>query len=203
MGEIHNIETSKKNSEFKFEDEKNNSSELPDEIAIDLGNSNTNAEEQKSKDEETLKEVRKQIESIGIQPDTNESSGSISGNIMVNGEAVGLYSLRELEGNDIYISNIQIGFSEEEAKALRGKGIGTQIYEQIGEAMQQKGKRLVSTSWAKTQAGISPEALRVWEKLAAKGKAEIVSTEMGKIYDRFTGEEKIENNLPVYAYVNK
>lgn len=97
-----------------------------------------------------------------------------------------------------FVGDIQIG---EAADKTRGKGLGTQVYQEIGESLAAEGIALESTRWSRDGNAISPAALRVWEKLASKGMARVTGRETGKVLDRFSGEESVQE-YNTYEFVS-
>ncbi len=93
--------------------------------------------------------------------------------------------------------DIQIGYDEH---APRNRGFGFEVYKQIIKELRQKNVKLVSTNFSVSQTAISPQALRVWEKLEAGGYVKKVGETIGKIHDRFTGETRAET-IPLYESV--
>lgn len=123
---------------------------------------------------------------IRVEISTPESNGHASVNV-------------KEEDKSAYISDIQIGDFTDES---RGKGYGMQVYIQIGKTLKKLGYILESTQWNKHLSAISPAALRVWEKLAEIGYAQVVGKTQNKVYNRETGEEKIvETNI--YKFTEK
>lgn len=161
-------------------------SELPSEINI-----NSTEEPQSVK-----KEKREELSlDVSLNPKSHNE-----GSIVIDGNDVGYYWLHDLNSNEVYIHNIQIGFDEDEAKAYRGKGVGKKVYEKLGDNALKEGKHLVSSHWKTTQTSISPQALRVWEKLLQEGKARITEVAEGKMYDRVKGQEEVRE-IPIYEYI--
>lgn len=109
----------------------------------------------------------------------------------------GHYSVKVLDDGTAVLSDIQIGY---EGDAGRGKGFGTQAYEAIGRKLAERGITLQSTRWDKHQTAVSPQALRVWEKLEAAGLARKTGESETKVYDRQAGRETIAV-APEYEFV--
>ena len=96
-----------------------------------------------------------------------------------------------------YITNIQIGDSD---SSSRGKGQGTKAYKELGEYLARQGITLESTRWSKHKSGISPAALRVWEKLEKAGLARRTGSEEGKLFDRFSSIDEVRE-IPTFEFV--
>lgn len=96
---------------------------------------------------------------------------------------------RVLKDNTAYLSDIQIGYGENN---IRNKGVGTEAYKDLGNMLSKDGIILESTTWNKHKSAISPQALKIWEKLEKEGYAEIVGSSEGKVYNRETGEEVVK-----------
>ena len=117
-----------------------------------------------------------------------------SGSLLANGKDIGHFSVWTASEGKMYIHDIQIGYDE---NAPRGKGIGLQIYKQIIEKLRLMNLRLVSTDFRVSKTSISPQALRVWEKLEGAGYARRTGVTKGKVYDRFGGKDSVED-IPLY-----
>ncbi len=118
--------------------------------------------------------------------------------IYEDGKDVGLATIKyNAENKTAYITDIQIGYDEENGE-LRNKGIGFEVYKQIIATLAKQGTTLQSTNFAESNSTISPQALRVWEKLFEAGIVGKVMDETtglpieidAKIYDRFNTTEK-------------
>jgi len=101
------------------------------------------------------------------------------------------------EDGTAYIADIQIGdFTD----SSRGKGYGLEAYIQIGNKLKELGYTLESTQWDKHLSAISPQALKVWDKLVKEGYAKVIGQKEGKIYNRETGEETV-TNINSYTFI--
>lgn len=96
-----------------------------------------------------------------------------------------------------HIMDVQIG--DGETAGLRGKGVGTKLYEHIGNELAKDGVILESTRWNKHRSAISPAALRVWEKLEKAGTATVVGNENARVLDRFSGVNEVRD-IPIYEF---
>lgn len=96
-----------------------------------------------------------------------------------------------------HIMDVQIG--DGETAGLRGKGVGTKLYEHIGNELAKDGVILESTRWSKHRSAISPAALRVWEKLEKAGTATVVGNENARVLDRFSGVNEVRD-IPIYEF---
>jgi len=103
-------------------------------------------------------------------------------------EGVGHISAKVLPDGTAYITDIQIGYDE---NAPRNKGYGLAAYIELGNKLAELGYTLESTQWDKHTSGISPQAIRVWEKLVEQGYAEVIGNKENKVYNRETGEEDV------------
>lgn len=120
-----------------------------------------------------------------------------SGSILAEGKDIGHFSLWRASEGKMYIHDIQIGYDE---NAPRGKGIGFQIYQKIIERLRLAGLCLVSTDFRVSQTSISPQALRVWEKLESAGLVRRTGVTEGKIHDRFGGQDTV-GEIPMYESI--
>ncbi len=120
-----------------------------------------------------------------------------SGNIITDGKDVGHFSLWKASEGKMYVHDIQIGYDE---YAPRGRGIGFQAYRQIIEKLRTLHLQLVSTDFQVSQTSISPQALRVWEKLEHAGYVRRTGVTTGKIYDRFGSRDSVAE-IPTYESV--
>ena len=127
----------------------------------------------------------------------SKSSKSLRGVINTK-EDKGHFTAMVLPDGTAYISDIQIGYDE---NASRGKGYGFNAYTQIGKKLKELGYTLESTQWDKHTSGISPQALRVWEKLEKAGYARVVGRKTNKVYNRETGEEVVKETN-VYEFID-
>lgn len=114
---------------------------------------------------------------------------------IANGQ--GHAQVRIMKDGTAYLSDIQIGYDENNQ---RGKGLGTKAYSDIAEILANENITLESTRWNKHKSAISPQALRIWNKLVENGKAEITGTSESKIYNRETGEEEVVT-IPEFRWV--
>ena len=138
--------------------------------------------------------------SIEVTDVPTDSSPSLRGNINTpNGR--GHFTASVLDDGTAYISDIQIGDFQSDDKS-RGKGYGLDAYIQIGKKLKELGYNLESTQWDKHISGISPQALRVWEKLKELGYAKVISQKQNKVYNRETGEEEVKQTN-VYEFVSE
>jgi len=135
-----------------------------------------------------------QIEVDGLP---TEERPSLRGGITTPDGQKGYFNANTLPDGTAYLSDIQIGFDE---NAPRGKGFGTNAYIEIGKRLKQLGYNLESTQWDKHTSGISPQALRVWEKLTELGYAKVIGQKENKVYNRETGVEEVKTT-PVYQFV--
>lgn len=120
-----------------------------------------------------------------------------SGAIIADGKDVGHFSLWKASEGKMYVHDIQIGYDED---APRGRGIGFQIYQQIIEKLRTLHLQLVSTDFQVSQTSISPQALRVWEKLEHAGYVRRTGVTTGKIYDRFGSRDSVAE-IPTYESI--
>lgn len=134
---------------------------------------------------------------IKITSSPSESSPMLKGEI-ITPDGKGNFTVKVLEDGTAYIYDIQLGDFQESDKT-KNKGYGLQAYIQIGQEVQRLGYTLESTHWAKHTAGISPQALRVWEKLVEKGYAEVTGTTESKVYNRETGNEEVKT-INIYKF---
>jgi hypothetical protein len=134
---------------------------------------------------------------IKITSSPSKSSPMLKGEI-ITPDGKGNFTVKVLEDGTAYIYDIQLGDFQESDKT-KNKGYGLQAYIQIGQEVQKLGYTLESTHWDKHTAGISPQALRVWEKLVEKGYAEVTGTTESKVYNRETGEEEVKT-INVYQF---
>lgn len=154
-------------------------------------------------DQRGLEEVRERIENSGNDQKTpatinmRDVENGYDGDIILEGKNVGHFTLRRQDEKKYYMQDIQIGYSDDETAQFRGKGHGEKAYQEIIRSLARQEKQLVSTSWETSQSAISPQALRVWEKLEKSGYARIAGYKQGKIHDRFTGETRVEQ-IPLY-----
>jgi hypothetical protein len=112
-------------------------------------------------------------------------------------EQTGHASIRIKEDGKAYISDIQIGDFTDNS---RGKGYGLEAYIQIAEHLDKLGYTLESTQWDKHNTAISPQALRVWEKMVSEGYAKVIGQKENKVYNRETGLEEVKITN-VYEFV--
>ena len=134
---------------------------------------------------------------IKITSSPSKSSPMLKGEI-ITPDGKGNFTIKVLEDGTAYIYDIQLGDFQESDKT-KNKGYGLQAYIQIGQEVQRLGYTLESTHWAKHTAGISPQALRVWEKLVEKGYAEVTGTTESKVYNRETGDEEVKT-INIYKF---
>ncbi|MFZ2981885.1 MAG: hypothetical protein WA085_12700, partial [Sphingobium sp.] len=101
-----------------------------------------------------------------------------------------------------HIFDVQFGefTADGSISATQGKGYGTDLYIAIGKQLAAKGIRLQSTQWNKHLTAVSPAALKLWAKLERSGHAKQVGTVEGKVLDRGTGAESVQQ-VPVYEFV--
>ena len=135
-------------------------------------------------------ESPERVVSVSLTP----SELGFRGDILLRGENHGHFSLWKIDDTKVYLQDIQIGYDE---NAPRNKGYGLEAYKQIIQALRIQDIKLVSTDFKVSNSSLSPQALRVWEKLKECGYATQTGETVGKILDRFTGEEKVET-IPVY-----
>ncbi len=111
-----------------------------------------------------------------------------SGKIIMDDNNIGDFLIRKIDSERAYIYDIQIGYDE---NAPRNRGYGFEAYKKIIDEMKKRGIRLMSTDFSISYTSISPQALRVWEKLFLAGYAQKVGEVEAKILDRFgkTGDE--------------
>jgi predicted GNAT family acetyltransferase len=140
----------------------------------------------------TQEEVKIDIDGL-----PTEGRPSLRGSITTPNSEGGYFNANTLQDGTAYISDIQIGFDE---NAPRGRGYGTNAYIQIGKKLKELGYSLESTQWDKHTSGISPQALRVWEKLTELGYAKVIGQKENKVYNRETGAEEVKTT-PVYEFV--
>jgi hypothetical protein len=138
--------------------------------------------------------------SIEVTDVPTDSSPSLRGNINTP-DGRGHFTASVLDDGTAYISDIQIGDFQSDDKS-RGKGYGLDVYIQIGKKLKELGYNLESTQWDKHISGISPQALRVWEKLKELGYAKVISQKQNKVYNRETGEEEVKQTN-VYEFVSE
>jgi hypothetical protein len=135
---------------------------------------------------------------IDIDGLPTEERPSLRGSITAPNDQKGYFNANTLADGTAYIADIQIGFDE---NAQRGKGYGTDAYIKIGKKLKELGYVLESTQWDKHNSGISPQALRVWEKLANLGYAKVIGQKENKVYNRETGAEEVKTTN-IYEFVD-
>lgn len=142
-------------------------------------------------------EGQEEVVKINIDGLPTEERPSLRGGITTPDGQKGYFNANTLPDGTAYIADIQIGFDE---NASRGKGYGTNAYIEIGKRLKELGYNLESTQWDKHTSGISPQALRVWEKLTELGYAKVTGQKENKVYNRETGVEEVKTT-PVYQFV--
>lgn len=165
-------------------------------------------EQRKVEDENKIKEIRKRLDSTAdleskdsdnlekqVEVTLQNTEPGFSGEIIVNGENYGDFSIRKINDNKAYIHNIQIGYSE---NAPRNKGYGFEAYKKIINEMRKQKINLISTDFSVSNTSISPQALRVWEKLFSAGYAKKVGEVEAKILDRFGQSNEEVRLIPKY-----
>ena len=171
--------------------------EVTDQQELDSYDSKWNDNNQSRKDSAVLAQKNSEsaptvaLDGPAIRDD---ATGTTSQNYRVNNNQ-GNVTVRQ-NGNEAYISDVQIG---DQTTNTQNKGLGTKVYEKLGKELASKGVTLQSTRWSKHGSAISPQALRVWEKLAQQGLAVQTGTEEGKVYDRNTGKEEVRQ-IPTYDF---
>ena len=141
------------------------------------------------------KVVNKSNVSISLEKNKILDVELFGGSIMINNENNGHFNLRMIDDKKAFLSNIQIGSNED---APRNKGYGLEVYKQIIEKLHEQDIKLISTDGSIKDTCISPQALRVWQKLVEIGYAKVTGQSETKVFDRFSnGEPRIEN-IPTY-----
>lgn len=129
------------------------------------------------KSEEAVIDLEKQV-SITLQ----DTELGFSGRIIVDNNNIGDFLIRKIDSERAYIYDIQIGYDE---NAPRNRGYGFEAYKKIIDEMKKRGIKLTSTDFSISYTSISPQALRVWEKLFLAGYVQKVGEVEAKILDRF------------------
>lgn len=146
-----------------------------------------------------LRAEQKKTPEKNVTVSLEETELGFSGDIVVDGDIVGHVSLWKLPNPlKVFIHDIQIGYDEH---APRNKGLGTLAYQRIIEDLGRRGLTLVSTDFSQTGSSISPQALRVWEKLAAAGAARVTGQVTAKVLDRFGVTPEEVREVPTYESV--
>lgn len=176
-------------------------------VGVSLSQLTTLEGDVKTEEEMELKQVvetskpapqtRPTTTTIKITSSPSKSSPMLKGEI-ITPDGKGNFTVKVLEDGTAYIYDIQLGDFQESDKT-KNKGYGLQAYIQIGQEVQRLGYTLESTHWDKHTAGISPQALRVWEKLVEKGYAEVTGTTESKVYNRETGDEEVKT-INIYKF---
>lgn len=140
------------------------------------------------------KAINKSNVAISLEKNKILDMELLGGSILINNENNGHFNLRMIDDKKAFLSNIQIGYNED---APRNKGYGFEVYKQIIEKLHEQDIKLISTDGSIKDTCISPQALRVWQKLVEIGYAKITGQFETKIFDRFSNKETIEN-IPTY-----
>jgi len=146
--------------------------------------------------QEAVQEEAK-VTQINIEALPTEDRPSLRGSITTPTGESGYFNANVLPDGTAYIADVQIGFDE---NAPRGKGYGLDAYIEIGNKLKELGYSLESTQWDKHTSGISPQALRVWEKLTDLGYARVIGQKENKVYNRETGVEEVKTTN-VYEFI--